>query len=230
MSDDRHHRDPDGHVFFLSHARRPALPESGPVPASDRDTFLITFFYDLCADVSELLGTPAGVDPASPPGFFDRTMSGSQLWEQEILEAVCRARVFIALLSMSYLQSDYCGKEWCAFSRRKFSVTRPFDGLRHSTPIIPVIWSPIDSAVTRPAVTTAVQRFAPANLETLDVNALYQREGVYGLLKTGQDQAYRTVTWRLAQLVARLYFAVEVEHGRFSSLEELPNIFREGGG
>ena len=63
--------------------------------------------------------------PGADPGFMDLSMNPGSEWRGELLEAVGTCKVFVALLSPSYTASEWCGKEWDAFSRRKVTGGDP---------------------------------------------------------------------------------------------------------
>jgi hypothetical protein len=199
---------PRAPVFFLSYAR-------GRGPA----TQVAEFFKDLSDDVAELVGRPVGSDP----GFMDRSMSGGVRWRPELLRAVGTCQVFVALLSDPYVASQWCSKEWYAFSRRSV-VGVSDDEVTHGTGVVPVIWAPIPTR-RLPRVVRDVQRFEPRGLNGEDIGAQYKAEGVYGF-KRLQEALYRCAVWRLAQAIAEFHFAYQVK-SLVLEPDDLCDIFRE---
>jgi hypothetical protein len=196
-------------LFFLSYAH------------TGRPGKLVTdFFDDLSEDVAALIGLQAGTEP----GFMDRSMPGGVRWLAELLDAVGSCQVFIALLSDPYVTSQWCSKEWYAFSRRKV-VSITDDPVTHRTGMIPVVWSPMP-ARRCPQVVSDVQRFLPRGLAGEDISDQYETDGVYGFKRLNQESQYRCVVWRLAQSIAEFHFACQVEPLILRPVE-LRDIFRE---
>jgi TIR domain len=208
---------PEAPLFFLSHANPAWRGIDGQYRPNRRTS---KFFDDLSENVAELVSRPVG----SEPGFMDRSIASGTNWPDELLAAVGRCQVFVALLSDPYVASSWCSKEWYAFSRRTV-YRRAREGRTDETGIIPVIWTPApDNRL--PAVVSKVQRFSPRGLPEADVAARYNADGVYGLMRTGQDMLYDVVVWRLAQRIAEFHFGHEVEE-RILCQDELRDFFRE---
>jgi hypothetical protein len=181
-------------------------------------------FDELSDHVSELVGRPTGADP----GFMDRALDGGERWTRELLTAAGTCQVFIPLISKPYVDSEWCGTEWDAFSRRR--IVRRADGSTdHETGIVPVTWAPTD-AESLPAVVRDIQRFSPGGMPDPDIAAQYQHEGVYGLLTMGLEAAYRAVVWRLAQRVVAIHRSHWVERRVPNGTHQLRNVFRLEGG
>ena len=205
-------------LFFLSYAR--SSHGSSGAPANELDMQIMTFFRDLSMNVAGLTVRRAGADP----GFMDRSTSVGSDWSDELLEAVGTCKVFVALLSPSYTVSEWCGKEWHAFSRRKVRGGR---GANYRTGIIPVIWAPYPEELFPPVI-RRVQWFSPEGLPDIDILAEYQKNGVSGLMYMKQDIFYRSIVLRLAQHIANFHYNYEVE-SRVPRENELYNIFQERG-
>jgi TIR domain len=207
---------PRAPLFFLSYAhtaRRPA--RAGP------NQWIVKFFDDLSENVAELVARPAGADP----GFMDRSIPGGTRWTEELLAAVGSCQVFVALLSGPYLASEWCGREWYAFSQRKVN-SRAVNGVATQTGIIPVIWTTPAPADQLPGVVSNVQRFSPSSLPDAETAERYETDGVYGLMRLRQDLHYEVVVWRLAQHIAEFHFAHVVE-SQVLRKDDLRDIFRE---
>ncbi|MEU8183048.1 TIR-like protein FxsC [Micromonospora sp. NPDC049047] len=203
-------------LFFLSHSRAPVGRATGK-PAE----YLSRFFEDLTVHVSELVGPVTGVDA----GFLDSTIAGGERWSPELLEAAGTCQVFVPLLSSALLSSEWCGREWDLFSRRRI-LPRHGAASAHETAIVPVTWSPTNGAAL-PRVLRDIQRFSPTAMPDPDIAVHYQRDGVYGLLTMQWESAYRAVVWRLAQRIVAIHRSYLVEPWVPASVDELCNRFAE---
>lgn len=212
--------DPLNPLFFLSYKRSSWRGHSQGRP-QERDRLVAEFFDELSENVAELVSRPTGADP----GFIDREIPDGGEWTSELLWAVGSCQVFLPLLSEPYLKSEWCGKEWYAFSQREV-ISVSSSALHHQTAIIPVVWAPLAQDTAIPAPVAAVQRFVPSGLPDPDIAELYRREGLFGLMKTDQDGAYRTAVWRLAQRVVEVHRHHHVRPRAFRP-EELRNAFQE---
>jgi hypothetical protein len=94
-------------VVAVAHADRPRCPaalrtrQASP-PNTGPDRFVAKFFDDLSDDVRQLTG-------AALPGFMDQGMAVGTRWSDQLSEALGTCRVFVALLSPSYIASHWCG-------------------------------------------------------------------------------------------------------------------------
>jgi TIR domain len=206
-------------LFFVSYAHSVEGYKANGRPQAPNRRF-IRFFDDLSENVAELVSRPTGSDP----GYMDRSMHGGVRWTTELLGAIGTCQVFVALLSAPYFVSPWCSKEWYAFSTRKV-YRQSDDGPNNQTAIIPVIWATLPHDRI-PAVVGTVQRFSPTGLGNSDISALYEENGVGGLLRTRQKSAYRAVVWQLAQRIARIHYSHRVDPGPLKE-SELRDIFRE---
>lgn len=201
--------DRTGRLFFISYAR-----PSGRNLGKEKQ-----FYKDLSEDVGELQGREVG----QYPGFMDFNMKPGTIWSPELLEAVGHCQVLIPLLSRSLTTSEWCAKEWHAFSLRSIEAqpNAPQLGSRFGSGILPVLWTPMKK--TRlPRVIGNIQIFAPADPDLAD---LYEQHGIYGL--TIEDkEAYRRVVWELAQQIDLLLETYHVVPGR-PEVDKLLNIFEE---
>jgi hypothetical protein len=197
-------------LFFFSYAH-----------GGRQNPLVAQFFNDLSEDVAEAVGRPTGSDP----GFMDRAMRTGIRWSGGLRKAVGSCQVFIALLSDPYVTSQWCGKEWCAYSRRTV-LSRAGDDATDVTGIIPVTWAtPMPDSRVPPSV-GLVQRFLPRELPGQNICAQYEAEGVYGLMRQRLEMPYRCVVWRLAQTIADFHFAYEVETLVLGE-NDVHDIFRE---
>jgi FxsC-like protein len=111
--------------FFCSYTR------------SNNDAYLQRFIEDLCDRVREKRGLPK----EARPGFFDQQdIERGAAWDPTIVAALRVARIFVALASPGYFNSEYCAKEFAIFASRA-----PGTFATGALPpvIKPVVWIPI---------------------------------------------------------------------------------------
>jgi hypothetical protein len=204
----------DGSPFFLSYAG--ASDRSAAVRAVEE------FFQDLAENVGQLIY----LRPDVPAGFMDRKMRGGMKLTDELIHAMGACQVMVALLSARYLESEWCGKEWHAFSQR---TVRRLPG-RNAQPrqgcIIPVIWAPLPASL--PSQISAELVFLPSRQPDPDVPDHYQENGIFGMMRGGLRNSYQIVTWQLAKHIAHIYHSQRTEARKFEP-GELRNIFRGHG-
>lgn len=203
--------------FFVSYAR--ARDGSGsPGAAHFSDQMTRQFFLDLCEDVGQLVSRTTGADV----GFMDMGTQGGMHWLDELLHAAGTCQVLVALVSAPYLSSEWCGKEWFAFSRR---TPQPVPGVAPSPRqghIIPVIWAPVPFLLPLPV--SAEMIFSPTGTPKPELPAEYRANGVYGLLRMERKDSYQIVVWQLAMLISRIYHSQLLELREFK-LEDLYDVF-----
>jgi TIR domain len=194
----------DSPLFFMSHAN-----SAGGQQEAKR------FFDDLTQFVGEMVAWPG------PRGYMDRRMNVGTRWTPELLHAVGTCQIFIALLSVPYTDSEWCGMEWHAFSQRK--VVSAAHAPSHQSCIIPLLWAPVQEQKI-PGPIQAVQRLPQGELENADFQR-YQAHGLYGLLATRQEVIYQRVAWQVALQVRDLHASYLVEPVDLKATE-LRNAFR----
>lgn len=204
--------------FFVSYARA-RDGSSNPDVLHFSDQMTRKFFADLAENVGQLISMSAGADV----GYMDVGMQGGVNWPDELLHAAGTCQVLIALLSAPYLSSEWCGKEWCAFSRR---TRQSFPGVP-ATPrqghIIPVIWAPLQFAGPPPV--SKEMFFLPTSHPNPDLPAEYRKNGIFGLLRMGQSDSYQIIVWQLAMLISKVYHSQRLRTRRFQ-LDDLNDCFR----
>lgn len=127
------------------------------------------------------------------------------------------------MVSVPYLSSEWCGKEWNAFDQR-----HPPKGLSgaqgtdHQSCIVPVRWAPVESAL--PSAVSDDMFFAPKGSGDANLPKLYRENGVFGLYKIGREDALPKIGWELSLLIARIYKSLHLEHREFAQ-EDLNNMF-----
>jgi hypothetical protein len=207
--------------FFLSYPRTNAK-SGGRGGTRTSDQLVKQFYDDLCEDVAPLVHLPYGSDM----GFMDiEGLPGGMNWHPELIRALGSCQVLVGLLSVPYLKSDWCGKEWHAFAlrhRTSGASASPYQGC-----IIPVRWAPI--AVELPAVVKDhVSIFLPKpTRRDPELPQRYAREGIFGLLRAGENDSVSEIVWQLAQLIQKIYYSQRLEPRQFEP-HELMNVFREG--
>jgi hypothetical protein len=213
--------DPAAPVFFLSYWRpKPTTSPTGAPREANRA--IMRFFDDLTEDVNNLIGSVPGRDP----GFLDVAGDGGELWRRRILRAAGTCHVFVCLVSDPYLTaSKWCAREWDLFARRRVVPRQPGAEAAESA-IVPVLWTPITWPL--PPVVAEVNLFMPTRLRD-DFRAGYQAEGMLGLLRTGQENVYQAIVWRLAQHVVRIHRSYRVEPLYVSDSGELRTSFDGSG-
>jgi hypothetical protein len=208
--------DPLAPLFFLSYARvksshRPVAP-----PASN-DAHVRTFFTDLSNNVAQLVPRLPGQDP----GFMDISMDTGVHWRRQLIKTAGHCQVFVALISPLYLESDWCAMEWDLFARRV--VVRSTPGLPgEATAILPVHWAPTQRPV--PDLIGEVQRFEPQNLPDPTFGALYQADGLFGLMQMGHP-GYQTIVWKIALEIQRMEAIQRVHPSDQTTLRNLRRNF-----
>jgi hypothetical protein len=209
-----------GPPFFLSYARAESR-SSSPREAQYSDQMAERFYFDLAQNVDQLVGLRTGEDV----GFMDTRIPGGAQWADELLHAAGTCQMLIALLSAPYLNSEWCGMEWCAFSRRS-AVRLP--GAKQSQRqgwIIPVHWAPVSFPL--PSRVSGNMFFSPASMPDPGLPAQYRANGVFGLLRMGQENAYQIIAWHLAKRISSIYHSQHLRRRRFK-VEDLRNCFQEG--
>src|SRR3954468_18823863 len=95
--------------FFLSYARRDAL---------SNNPYLKKFYKDLALAVGSAAALNSSVE-VSDIGFIDNQgIETGDNWRETLAEALQTSRVLVCLFSRSYFNSEFCGKEFHAFSLR----------------------------------------------------------------------------------------------------------------
>ncbi|GAB3245555.1 TIR domain-containing protein [Chitinimonas naiadis] len=122
--------------FFFSYAR------------DNHDNYLERFFDDLDKAVRDRGGNG---------GFRDvSAIQPGENWADELADELRTAPVFIAILSPAYTNSEYCGKEWTAFSQRCNEWLESNPGQPRAA-LIPILWIPPREDRPLPGFVTALQ-------------------------------------------------------------------------
>lgn len=196
--------------FFLSYAH------TGP----KSDEMAQRFYNILCGDLQTLVAVPVG----TAMGFFDREgIESAMLWDEELADALGTCQVLVPLICPPYLEREWCGKEWHAFTQRDKS---PLPGAASSpnlNPILPVWWAPVP--FTLPPEARRPQYFAPTNTrEQPDLARLYEEEGLFHLLQSSNEETSQKIIWQLAKRIQQMYYSQRLEPKEFAQ-SDLRNIF-----
>lgn len=206
-------RDEHSPVFYLSYAHGTAQRREG----NDSTKRVERLFSDLSDHLADLIHRPNGAEI----GFIDRSISLGDRWRAEVARALGTCHVFVALTSVPFFQSEWCGREWAAFASR--TVTSRTGSRSHAANILPVLWAPnLSSRV--PRAVAEIQSFRPRNGPEL---SSYREHGLLGLQVMGQSEAYQSIVWQLANRIAELYYGPSIPPHVELSLDELPNAFRD---
>jgi hypothetical protein len=75
---------------------------------------------------------------------------------------------------------------------------------------VPVLWVPTEWSTLPPKI-KAIQQFTPLGVAQPQIAAQYEEYGIYGLLRTRQEEAYQTVVWRLSMRIREICLKYHVE-------------------
>jgi FxsC-like protein len=191
--------------FFLSYAQG-----STPVP----DVWMIQLFEDLCHRITRHAHLPAA---AKYVGYLDREPRAGREAPPALVQALATCRVFVPLFSRRYFESEDCGKQWFAFTRR--ALNHAARGRVAARAIIPALWVPVD------------ERHLPAPARSIpfnhaDLGECYAANGFYGIIKlTRHRDAYKNAVDGLAQLIVRAVEESPVDPEPVSDYSSLVSAF-----
>ncbi|MFB7620603.1 TIR-like protein FxsC, partial [Kitasatospora sp. NPDC056181] len=168
-------------------------------------------FQDLSEAILEITDVPRGV----PVGFIN----GGQVSTEQAALALASCRVFVPLYARRYFQSQRCGREWEAFTRRPVAPRSP--GAGFSTGIVPVKWIPMER-YRPPEAATRLQA------DTADFGPDYDTEGLLTLMKLSYHQpAYELAVHRLARRIVAVAQETDIPVGQPLDLDALPSAFEQ---
>lgn len=192
--------------FFFSYARL------------DRDEYLKKFFEDLRNEVRVL----SGELNENAVGFFDgeEIEPGAQ-WGATLASALQDSSTFVSILSPTYFQKEYCGKEWNVFHSRVRTYEQGLAG-KGSGLILPVLWVPENRLPQPlPQVVSGIQ------YNHDDFGAEYARQGLKQLIKLRryEDDYHNLVSALAGRLVdaARLHSLPPL--AALDPIEQVPSAF-----
>lgn len=184
MRDDLASGKPKGaRYFFLSYANSQRYGAQSPAV----DPWLDQFFTDLSHEVR----AQVGATPEAEVGFMDREPLSGDDWPARLDRALAACRVFVPLYSRQYFESEHCGREWSAFTRRS-----PGGNAAAPTAIVPAVWVPV-----APEFVPGVARSIPS--DDAGVQA-YTDHGFYGIIKLSRyrDSYAAALTHLAGKIVA----------------------------
>jgi FxsC-like protein len=195
VTDDNNSASPDnGPYFFLSYAHTPRQ-EGSP---GDPDIWVANLFQDLCAHIMQLTSLP----PGAISGFMDRELRTGSDWPTRLARALATCRVFVPLYSRRYFDSEHCGKEWFAFSRRALNhVARAGP----AEAIIPALWVPVAPALL-PEAAKSIQ------FDHSQLGERYSTHGFYGIIKLSRYRSeYEEAVYELARRIVDVGQGTHIE-------------------
>ena len=188
--------------FFFSYHRSVYGPR-------DPDRWSRKLFDDLRDKVYNLVGS-------SNPGFRDVQVPLAAEWPGELAEALASCRVFVPVLWPPYFTSEFCGKEWEAFTRR--ARMHPEHGAVHAA-MVPLLWSPFRLDELPP-------QFSNMNLIPPGLSQRYQDYGIYGLMTLKSNQrAYEDSLFALAKVIKETAEATNLPTCEPMDLATIPSAF-----
>jgi FxsC-like protein len=192
--------------FFLSYAHTPRQ-EGYP---GDPDIWVANLFRDLCSHIMQLTNLP----PGARPGFMDRELRTGSDWPARLAQALATCRVFVPLYSRRYFDSEHCGKEWFAFSRR--ALNHEARGARPAEAIIPALWVPVAPAML-PEAAKSIQ------FDHSQLGDRYSTHGFYGIIKLSRYKSdYEEAVYELARRIVEVAQNTRIDPespARYDSLE-----------
>jgi FxsC-like protein len=196
--------------FFLSYAH---TPRHDPADTTDPDTWVFDLYTDLCNHIMQLTSLPNG----AKPGFMDRELRPGNDWPSGLSRALASCRVFVPLYSRRYFESEQCGKEWFAFSRRVLNQAARGPGRPEA--IIPAIWVPV-AAESLPQAAQSIQ------FDHSVLGERYVAHGFYGIIKLKRYRdAYEEAVYELARQIVDVAQRSPVQPGQPDDYESLESAF-----
>ena len=209
-------RRPDAYTpFYLSYAH------TGP----NSDEMAKRFYNILRGHLQTLVHVPVGTSL----GFFDQDgIDPAVLWDRELADALGTCQVLVPLICPPYLNSEWCGKEWNAFTQRERAPRPGGSGSPNLSPILPVRWSPVPYML--PKEVAKPQFFTPNNTQKQpELVKAYEDDGLYLLLEAGDRDAYETIIWQLAKRIQQIYYGQHLMPRVFVP-DDLRNVFEGDSG
>ena len=198
----------DHPYFFLSYRRSEYQPGDG----SDPDIWVKKFYQDLCNDLHQLTS-------ARVPGYMDVQTPLGHVWPDELAEALCGCKVFVPLLTPGYFDSEWCGKEWVAFTQR-MQMHAAAEGNAPAA-ILPVLWAPFRRYVL-PSAVSDMQLVPPGFPKA------YEDQGFFGLIKLKRfSVAYTRSVLRMAQTIQQVAEETNLAACSVMAMDSLQNAFAD---
>jgi FxsC-like protein len=189
-------RAPEAPVFFISYAHGPD------------DGHVRRLFEDLSAELRRH-GMPAAGDEV---GVLDSDVGTGEDWQQRLAEALASCKVFIPIYSPRYFTSQWCGREWEAFTTRRLRASEP-------AAVLPVQWVPMQD-LPPPA--------RDLRAPTVELGQAYAERGLYGLIRTRRFRdEYESFVTRLAGQVVDMARRHPLPPAAPVRLDEVPSAFTD---
>jgi FxsC-like protein len=196
--------------FFLSYAHTPRYDLVDP---TDPDAWVVDLYSDLCKHIMHLTDLPLG----AKPGFMDRELRPGNDWPEALSRALATCRVFVPLYSRRYFESEQCGKEWFAFSRRV--LNQAAKGTLRPRAIVPAIWVPVEPH-TLPEAAKSI------HFDHRELGDRYITHGFYGIIKLARYRdAYEEAVYELARRIVNVARDAQVAPGQPDDYESLDSAF-----
>jgi FxsC-like protein len=196
--------------FFLSYARRDAY----------NNIYLKTFFNELAQELAVVAGLPSKLKETDI-GFFDREgIELGHVWDDTVAEAIQSSKVFVALYSRAYFNSEVCGQEFQLFNMRVEDYKKKLSP-QDSQPnlIIPVLWQSVERLPSTLPQSVAKLQFTHASLPPK-----YEKDGLYFLMKN--KNARGEFIRRLADSIYKEVDAHKLPRLQNPpALDKIPNVF-----
>src|SRR4051794_348541 len=191
--------------FLLSYGRRDDLGES-----------LVTHFYEALVNaVAQKAGIQSQIKPEKI-GFFDKSMEIGTHWHNGISEALASCRTLVCLISRSYIESEYCGKEFQIFTARLESFST-----QQSPLILPIAWDSF-AWFRDPPPEVLSKILIPAD----GYGKAYEKEGLGELVRRGKHQSFaRRFAEHLVSVAEKFPLPPSAQ---IQPLAEVPSAFHSG--
>lgn len=134
------------------------------------------FHEDLADSVRNKHAALKGLDAAAI-GYMDTRTEHGDHWDAALLSALRRAKTYIGLISVTYLASDYCGREFAVFQHRVENHAPELASGNRPKLIKPVMWQPEDRLAPLPEALRLIQH------SHRDYGAVYREKGLGTLIK-----------------------------------------------
>ena len=181
--------------FFLSYARTPRHDRHS---SADPDYWVHKFYDDLSAEVLQHIRS-------SSAGFMDREIRLGMQWSGELTTALATCRVFVPLYSPRYFDSENCGKEWYAFSKRVLDQRARQPNIQ--TAIVPALWVPV-AEDSLPDVAKAIQ------FDHHSLGDKYGQVGFSGIIKVNRfSDDYILAVQNLARRIVEVADKTRIDPG-----------------
>jgi len=193
--------------FFLSYARTPRHDRHS---SADPDYWVHKFYDDLSAEVLQHIRS-------SNAGFMDREIRLGMQWSGELTTALATCRVFVPLYSPRYFDSENCGKEWYAFSKRVLDQRARQPNIQ--TAIVPALWVPV-AEDSLPDVAKAIQ------FDHHSLGDKYGQVGFSGIIKVNRfSDDYILAVQNLARRIVEVADKTRIDPGWHTDFDTSESAF-----